>query len=147
MEYAIEILLEQKILIESELVHAKGEERNNLERRLIDTAVALNKLNETQPQTVKSLDGLNEEECPYDIIGDKRVQKFGFTVGYVERYNQAKTYSREQLEINRLKQTIEQQKEMIEKITKITYDDCVEYCQMDEIKDVLSTNQTNLKEG
>ena len=45
MNYAIEILLEQKTLIESELVHAEGEERTELERRLIDTANALNTLN------------------------------------------------------------------------------------------------------
>jgi hypothetical protein len=45
MNYAIEILLEQKRLIESELVHAEGEERTELERRLIDTANALNTLN------------------------------------------------------------------------------------------------------
>tara|TARA_R110002153_G_C12908811_1_gene453196 strand:+ start:141 stop:461 length:321 start_codon:yes stop_codon:yes gene_type:complete len=45
MNYAIEILLEQKTLIESELVHTEGEERTELERRLIDTANALNTLN------------------------------------------------------------------------------------------------------
>lgn len=45
MNYAIEILLEQKTLIESELVHTEGAERTELERRLIDTANALNKLN------------------------------------------------------------------------------------------------------
>jgi hypothetical protein len=45
MNYAIEILLEQKTLIESELVHTESEERTKLERRLIDTANALNTLN------------------------------------------------------------------------------------------------------
>ena len=45
MNYAIEILLEQKTLIESELVYTEGEERAELERRLIDTATALNTLN------------------------------------------------------------------------------------------------------
>ena len=45
MNYAIEILLEQKTLIEGELECIGCEERTELQRRLIDTCNALNKLN------------------------------------------------------------------------------------------------------
>lgn len=60
MNYAIEILLEQKTLIESELVHAEDEERTELERRLIDTAVALNTLNLPNVSGMFSVDNLKK---------------------------------------------------------------------------------------
>jgi hypothetical protein len=46
MNYAIEILLEQKELLTEELRFAEGKEREQAEKRLIDTAIALNDLNE-----------------------------------------------------------------------------------------------------
>ena len=45
MNYAIEILLEQKELLTEELRFAESEEREQIEQRLIDTVNALNKLN------------------------------------------------------------------------------------------------------
>lgn len=45
MNYAIRILLEQKELLTGEMEFAEGEERIATERRLADTANALNKLN------------------------------------------------------------------------------------------------------
>ena len=45
MNYAIRILLEQKELLTDEMQFAEGEERAVTERRLTDTANALNKLN------------------------------------------------------------------------------------------------------
>ena len=45
MDYAIEILLEQKGNIELELMTTEGNDRIPLEKRLIDICNALNKLN------------------------------------------------------------------------------------------------------
>jgi hypothetical protein len=45
MNYAIRILLEQKVDIEDDLKATEGENRKPLERRLVDVVNALNKLN------------------------------------------------------------------------------------------------------
>lgn len=73
MNYAIEILLEQKTLIESELVHTEGAERTELERRLIDTANALNKLN--LPDVVGQ-----SEQCTHENEVQRQGDGFVYTI-------------------------------------------------------------------
>lgn len=64
INYAIEILLEQKALLHSEMEFAEGEERTETERRLIDTCNALNKLNkEPIAKDLTKEEGEDKEDC------------------------------------------------------------------------------------